>query len=495
MSEADTPSTETLLRRGVDRHAAGSVEDAVADYRRVAVIDPSHAAAARLSGMALAQMGRPADGLEWLLRSTLVDPVNATGWARLSLTMLALASKDRTRVETADMAARRALALSPGGADPCAAMGALRYHVADHTRAVIWSLRAHRLSPGNRDIALALAAGLRDARLFDAAETVYAAILARAPSDREARLGRAVTRLVRGDLTGGWEDFEGRWKRFAAPAWRGEPVEGRRVLLHAEQGFGDTLQFARYAPMLADRGALVTLEVHRALIRLLGRLDPRIRVTEDGGPVEDYDFHCPLMSLPRVFGTTLDTIPPPSPTLMVPPRPAEPDGLVSVGLVWAGNPGHRNDHNRSIPPDALSPLREMPGVGFVSLQTDMGGEARPPGTPWLDGLDHPLRHARDFADTADVVARLDLVMTVDTAMAHLAGTLGRPCWIFLPRAPDWRWLIDRSDTPWYPRARLFRQPRGGDWESVIGMARSALRSLVATRQEAGRPAPRYPDIG
>lgn len=493
MSDTSPLSVEAILKRGLDHHARGRLEAAAAEYRLALVVDPSNAAAARLSGMVEAQTGRPDRGERRLARSTRLDPENAVGWARLAMASLALAARDRTMAAVAGAAARRAVVLAPGAADPCAALGATRYWHADHGPAAIWNLRGHRIAPTNPDIARALAHGLRDVRLFDAAETVYGVILDRFPNDTEARLGRAVTRLVRGDLRGGWEDFEGRWKRFDNRVWTGEPVANRSVLLHAEQGFGDTLQFARYAPMVADRGATVTLEVHPSLVRFLGRLDSRIRVVADGGPPTDYDFQCPLMSLPHVFGTTLDAIPPPAASLITPPPKRAPGTPPSVGLVWAGNPDHRNDHNRSIAPELLAPLRDIPGTRPVSLMAAMEGKARAPSTHWLDELPRPLEGARDFADSADVVAGLDLVITVDTAMAHLAGTLGRPCWILLPHAPDWRWLIDRDDSPWYPSVRLFRQPRGGDWAAVIAAVADALRPAVATRQEAARTAQPGPE--
>jgi hypothetical protein len=255
---------------------------------------------------------------------------------------------------------------------------------------------------------------------------------------------------------------------MTAPAWRGEPLAGRRLLVWAEQGLGDTLQFVRYARHLADLSAEIVVEVQPELERVVRQSLPDIEVIARGGPPPRFDVHAPLMSLPHRLGTHLDTIPADVPYLKADEarmarwadRLGPRDAGRRIGVVWAGNVQSSNLRRRSLDPGLLGALADVPGVEWFSLQK--GSAARPPVdmTDWTAEL-------LDFADTAALLTQLDLVITVDTAVAHLAGALGRPVWIMLLNAPDWRWLLRRADSPWYPTARLFRQHQPGDWNSVV----------------------------
>jgi hypothetical protein len=312
-----------------------------------------------------------------------------------------------------------------------------------------------------------------------------------------------------GDLARGWAAYEWRWRtarfaaragRFAQPPWLGaEAPAGKTILLHAEQGFGDTLQFCRYAAPVAARGARVVLEVARPLARLMATLDGVAAVVAEGDELPAFDLHCPLMSLPLAFGTTLETVPPPARLVPVPERVAAwqlrlaaVEGI-RVGLVWAGSSnktypeGRAIDRRRSITLDHYLPLAAVAGVSFVSLQKGeaaLRGAAPPPGMALLDATDG----LADFADTAALVAALDLVISVDTAVAHLAGSLGKPVWILTQFDADWRWLAGRLDSPWYPTARLFRQPEIGDWASVIADVVAALRVCVGAGEQSVKAA-------
>jgi hypothetical protein len=264
-------------------------------------------------------------------------------------------------------------------------------------------------------------------------------------------------------------------------------LAGKTILLHAEQGFGDTIQFVRYVPMLAARGAKIVLEVPDSLMPLLGDIDGVIAMISRGQPHPPIDLHCPLMSLPLAFGTTLATIPATVPYLRAPAERVEAwrarmpaSDKLRVGLVWSGKPTHRNDHNRSLVFERLAPLLAQPDVDFVSLQREVR-EADAAALQDATSVLRPDLDQADFADTAAIVATLDLVIAVDTAVAHLTGATAKPLWLLLPYCPDWRWMLDRTDSPWYPGARLFRQPRIGDWDSVIGRVAEALASFVATR--------------
>ena len=257
-------------------------------------------------------------------------------------------------------------------------------------------------------------------------------------------------------------------------------MRGLRVLVYAEQGIGDTLQFLRYVPLLAERGATVVLEVHPELMRLAETLRGVSTLIGRGDPVPPFDLHCPLMSLPLAFGTELGTIPTEVPYLRaVLDPPAEIFGRavkgLRVGLVWAGSPENSSDGRRSIPLSAFAPLREVPGVLLYSLQRGPASEEALQGRFPFTGV---LAQSGDFAATAATVQHLDLVIAVDTAVAHLVGALGRPVWILLAAPADWRWLTARDDSPWYPSARLFRQQSAGEWTPVVAEVANALCELA-----------------
>jgi tetratricopeptide (TPR) repeat protein len=309
------------------------------------------------------------------------------------------------------------------------------------------------------------------------------------PGHAELQLNRALAHLLLGEWPPGWEAFESRWAAWTAgaapwqdrPRWNGaQDLAGRSFLLFAEQGLGDTLQFLRYVPLVAARARAVVLVVQPPLLPLAHALAPNCHVLAVGAPVPATDFQCPLLSLPLAFGTTPGHVPAPIPYLH-----ADPDRVGQwrqrlgaaaerkVGIAWSGNPAHRNDRNRSLPLALLQQLA-TPGWQFLGLQPELreGDRAALEAWPALVNLGPELR---DFADTAAVMQSLDLVISVDTSVAHLAGALGRPVWILLPHSPDWRWMMQRRDTPWYPAARLYRQAAPGGWPAVLAEVRHDLQ--------------------
>ena len=311
----------------------------------------------------------------------------------------------------------------------------------------------------------------------------YEAALALNPNYEEAKWHLSWVYLALGDFERGWRFFEARWtvpalgnqRRYPQlPQWLGqEAISGKSLLLYAEQGLGDTLQFCRYVPMLMTMGAKVSLAVQAPLVPLLMGQWPGVDVAESFADVSGFDLATPLMSLPLALRARLGTIPT-APYLQAPGAEAviNSTGRPRVGLVWSGSAGHKNDKHRSIPVAALAPLFELP-VEWVCLQPEL----RAADLAWL--AEHPevllMRPAlTDFAETARIIAGLDLVVTVDTAAAHLAGALGKPVWILLPTGADYRWLLDRSDSPWYPTARLFRQRTRGNWVSVLSDVKQAV---------------------
>jgi tetratricopeptide (TPR) repeat protein len=334
------------------------------------------------------------------------------------------------------------------------------------------------------------------ARIEEAAEWFRRAI-ALMPDFPEAQMGLAECLLISGQLEAGWRLYEYRWKtrivtgggggalaRFARdlpmPQWYGEEIAGKTILLHAEQGYGDALQFCRYAAEVARRGARVALEVPAPLVRLMSSLDGIAEVYERGAAFPQTDYHCPLMSLPLALGMTAEKLPGAVPYIRALPELVESwaatladDRRPRIGLVWYGQRGPVKEIHRSLPPELLAPFGKLDAT-FVSLQLELRPQDRE-----VAFFNDRVRQfqVKDFADSAGLVANLDLVITVDTAMAHLAGALGKPVWILLPTIPDWRWGLSGAASDWYPSARLFRQRRQGDWDPVIADVMDAIRHL------------------
>jgi len=335
---------------------------------------------------------------------------------------------------------------------------------------------------------------------FEEAMRCFLAAIAIEPGRAEAHYNAGLVRLRLGDFAVGWREFEWRWRKtdwadkrrdFAAAFWLGdEPIKGKTILLHAEQGFGDTIQFVRYAPLVAGRGATVVLECQPELKNLLGSAEGAAAVLARGEALPPFDIHCPLMSLPLAFATELETVPARIPYLRARQDrvamwrarlPA--NGRLRVGLCWAGAAAHLNDRNRSIPLDRMVPVLAVSGLDFVSLQKDVNETQAE--ILRNHGVTQLGQQFTDFADTAAILATLDLVVTVDTSIAHLAGAMGKAVALLLPFAPDFRWLLDRSDSPWYPTMRLFRQTTIGGWDHALELLRQELidvaRRPVQTR--------------
>jgi tetratricopeptide (TPR) repeat protein len=324
----------------------------------------------------------------------------------------------------------------------------------------------------------------------------YDRALAITPESALAHWNRGCALLRVGDFDQGWKEYEWRGKlekswskpprEFVRSRWRGEePIEGRTILLHAEQGFGDTIQFVRYVPLVAARGARVVLEVQPALKRLLAGIEGAAVLTATGEELPPFDLHCPLPSLPLAFKTRLETIPAATPYIVASPEriaawnerlPKSQMPLIGIG--WAGNPNFPHDDERSIGLARLAPLLSIQGAQFLSLQKDLrdGDEEILRRHPHLIHFGDKLD---DFSDTAAIMSLIDLVISSDTAPVHLAGALGRPVWVLLQHSPDWRWMLDRNDNPWYPTARLFRQPTSGDWDEVVRQVALALTASLA----------------
>ena len=456
--------------------------DALASFDRALALDANHFEALANRGNVLLDLGRNEDALAALDQVLARDPRHLPSRVNRANALVALG-----RVEEAIGEYDAALALNPNDTKALfnranALFRAGRYieSLNGFDRLLALSSR-HPEGLSSRGLSLQALGRHQDA-LGD-----YAKAITLARDYVDAHFNEALALLTVGEYARGFAEYEWRWKRSIArrslgkPLWLGEYPLGRKtILLHAEQGLGDTIQFARYAPLLAQGGATVLLEVQPELKDLLSGLEG-VRVFARGEALPAFDVHCPLGSLPLAFKTTLTTVPVGIPYLgaseeRIATWGARLEALPGkrVALAWAGNPNHINDRNRSIALARLAPLLSMPGVSVVGIQRDVPESDRAP----LAGLTHLGEELVDFQDTAAVIALCDLVVTVDTSVAHLAGAMGRPLWVLLPFWPDWRWTLGAERSPWYPDARLYRQGANGDWDAVI--ARLAVEIAIGT---------------
>jgi len=406
---------------------------------------------------------------------------------------LAMQAHQAGRLPQAEQLCRQVLAEYPGHADALHMLGVIAAQKGLNGAAVDLIRQAIALIPTSPGAHYNLAKALTGNNQLTEAIAAYRQTIALKPGYAEAHHNLSLLLLLLGDMAQGWKEYEWRslCNNMAVPRrnivqrqWDGSPLANRTILLHPEQGFGDTIQFIRYAPLVAQRGGRVLVGCAPELRRLLQNMPGVGRCLDSGLMLPPFDVHCPLLSLPLAFGTTLETIPHGVPYLQADAAGVEhwrnklaldPAGF-KVGLVWAGRPTHKNERNRSLPLAALAPLAQVPGVRFYSLQKgEAAQQARTP-PQGLALIDHTA-DLHDFADTAALIANLDLVIAVDTAVVHLAGALGKPVWTLLPFLPDWRWLLNRTDTPWYPSMRLFRQGAPGDWSGVIQQVTQALANL------------------
>jgi tetratricopeptide (TPR) repeat protein len=482
----DAHHADGLHLLGLVAHQAGHNDAAVELIGRAIAANGTVAFYFTNLGSALQALGRTEEAIAAHGRSLALDPNVAAVWHNLGCSFL----KQR-ELHKAGVCFARALALDSTMLVSRTNLGVVRREQGNLDEAVGLFEEVVTQRPEDAETQTRLGFALQTQGRYAAAIERYARALALAPEYGDARWNRALLQLLHGEFGAGWENYECRWgsqvtpRNFTQPQWRGEALQGARILLHAEQGLGDTLQFLRYVPMVRAAGGSVVLEVQAGVRRIAEGIAGVAAVVTVGEELPAFGWHCPLMSLPLAFGTAVDTIPTATAYLPVPEEArrraaalAWPKDRLRVGVVWAGNPEHHNDRYRSIPPRLLAPLFGMEGVAWYSLQ--MGAAAEE-----LAALQMPvtdLRHAiGDMGDTAALMEHMDLVLAVDTSVVHLAGAMGRDVWLMLPFAPDWRWLLDREDSPWYPSMRLFRQPKLTDWETVVERVWLALTEAAIRR--------------
>jgi tetratricopeptide (TPR) repeat protein len=472
---------EAWFNRGVLLQERGRREEALASYEQTLALRSDHADAHCNYGVVLQELGRHDEAIASYDRALAARPDYAEALSNRGNTLKALG-----RFGEALASYDQALALRPDYVEALSNRGVVLQALHRFDEALASHDSALALHPYSALVLNNRAGVLQELGRFDEALAGYERALALEPDYAEAGLNRALLLLLTGAFTEGWPAYEWRrrtaaWepRRFPAPEWAGEDVAGKRLLLYAEQGFGDTIQFVRYARLVVARGAHVTLEVQPALAGLLAASGCADAVVAAGTPLPPFDLHCPLLSLPKLFATTIANIPAQIPYINPPPERIAawrarllPDAP-RVGLAWSGHRANSKDHHRSIAFAQLMRLFAVPGVRFVSLHKDVRASDADALASCCNIVD-VRAELTDFADTAALIANLDLVVTVDTAVAHLAGAMGRPVWILLPRVPDFRWLIDRADSPWYPSARLYRQTRAGEWDEVIARVAGEL---------------------
>lgn len=492
----------------------GKRDEAEARYRHALLLRPDFAAAWMNLGCLLREQGRPLHAEAALARAIELRPDAPAGWLNL-----ALLKREQKRASEAEKHLCRAFSLDTDHMETLIAWCQFRLAEKDPSGAWAWLRWAEVRRPSHPEVAnmrgILLHSERRFAeavRAFQEAETLGSRAAASNRGNSLLEMGRfqqalavhetavsldpespgavynlALTQLRLGDWKRGWANYEARWKfrevhpiplHFRCPRWRGQPIEGRRILLYAEQGLGDAIQFCRYAPLVAARGAHVILQVHEPVERLMHSLAAvlagHITLARLGVEPPAFDLECPLMSLPAVFGTTVETVPWTGSYLAADPELiGEPRAQTSrenhpprIGIAWAGNPRYKADASRSMNLRTLIPLLRTPGVQWISLQKGKAGEQLQM-LPDEIGVQDVGSQDRDLADAAACIAGLDLVITTDTSIAHLAGAMGKPVWILLPYLSDWRWMQDIETTPWYPTAQLFRQSAPGDWAGLL----------------------------
>jgi tetratricopeptide (TPR) repeat protein len=475
----------------LQRYAEG-----LASADRALAIQPNFPDAWNNRGNALGGLNRPLDALAAFDRAIASMPEAAPFWSNRACVL-----NDMGRTDDALASVDRALALRPDYAAAWSNRGNVLAAMNRSQDAEYNYRRALELAPAFAEAWSNLGLAQIDLDQHAQALSSYERALALDPASVEARWNQSLCLLRMGRFEAGWRQYESRWERtrikagtrgFAQPLWLGDfSIDGKTILLHAEQGLGDTLQFCRYAALVSKLGAKVVLEVPAPLVRLMSTLDGVDELIEAGQPLPPFDCHCPLLSLPLAFATDEASIPSATPYLSADTGlahgwrgrvDAQAGRRLKVGLVWAGeNRSHvaelrKIDARRSIALERFAPILDVPDVCFFSLQKGAAVSQLSSGSFGERVVDY-TEDLHDFADTAALAANLDLVISVDTSTAHLAGALNRPVWILNRFDTCWRWLLERSDTPWYRSARLFRQPALGDWDSVMQAARNALIEL------------------
>jgi tetratricopeptide (TPR) repeat protein len=470
----------------------GDFQEEVACYRQAIELNPNVAGIHVNLGIAYKGLGQVDEAIDCYRRALELDPNIALASASLGLALY-----ERGEIEAAIRLYRKSLQLDGTNAGTHNNLGLALRLQGKIAEAAQCFRRALELGLDQAEVHSNLGLALHDLGELDESAACYERALGRDPDFVDAQVGFSTLLLLKGDFETGWAKYEWRWKKtdqFKArdvpqPRWNAEPLVGKTILLYAEQGLGDTIQFVRYAAVLKEMGAKVVLECPKPLLELLASYRAIDRLVAEGDQLPAFGFHVPLLSVPRVLKTLLTTIPGGVPYLFANSeliaywrgQLAETRGF-KIGINWHGRAGHVQAERRDIPIHYFASLTMLPVVRLMSLQKDGGKELTAPAAKAIVNLGDQIdREHGAFMDTAAIMKNLDLVITSDTSIAHLAGALGVPVWVPLPYVPDWRWLLERSDSPWYPTMRLFRQRKLGDWDRVFDEIRTALNDEISSK--------------
>jgi Tfp pilus assembly protein PilF len=458
---------------------------AIDSYRHALALDPNLADACDNLGTLLLEQGQANEAIDHFRRAIQLQPQFVEAWFNLGN-----AWRKLERFEQAIQCYQRAIALRPGYGKANANLGIAHAELLDFAPAIPAYQQAIAFEQETAEVHNNLGVALAQQQRIPEAMACVDRAIQLDPTLADAHMNRSVLWLLTGDTTRGWPEFEWRWllkalpdRNFTEPRWQGEPLTGKTILLHAEQGFGDTFQFIRYAPLVKQYGGCVLFECQRGLMNLLQRCQGIDQLVAHGDPLPPFDVQSPLMSLPGALGTTVATIPADVPYIYADPKLCEhwrqkldPIQDLRIAINWQGRPGRGPYRLRDIPFEYFANLSKMPGVRLISLQKNHGQMQAERSAVFDLGNEFDQTHGA-FSDSAAILMNVDLVITSDTAVAHLAGALGVPTFLALPFAADWRWFLNRADSPWYPTMRLFRQPRPGDWSSVFAQIETALHEF------------------
>jgi len=478
--------TDALNLLGVIACQRGRLEEGVTLYRQALALRPGYLAARENLYLALWKQGKALleEAIAGYTQIVTLQPDHLSAYENLGALL-----QEQGKLDEALSYYQQALGVKPDHPKILYATGAVLQQQGKVRLAMHYQQRALAVQPEYPEALLNLGLALLDQGKLEAATAMVDRAFQLSPDNPGIRYNRGVLWLIAGDYGRGFPEYEWRFQTgdfppcpFTQPLWDGKPLNGKILLLHAEQGMGDTIQCIRYAAIARQRGARLVLTCHQPLMRLFSTLPGIEKMVPLGQPVPEFDTYAPLMSLPAIVGTTQETLPAEVPYLFPPTdsslRLQAPDGTrLKVGIVWAGGHLYKKNQSRSCALQLFDPLLNLPEIAYYSLQkgfaqmelVDLG---------WQDRVQDLSDRLTDMAETAAAIAQLDLVITVDTSVAHLAGALGQPIWVLLSWMPDWRWMLERQDSPWYPTMRLFRQSQPDDWQGVITAVAAALQEKL-----------------
>jgi tetratricopeptide (TPR) repeat protein len=478
---------DALNLMGVIACQQGRLDEGIALYRQALALRPGYVSARENLSVALWKQGKQLieEAIASYTQIITFQPENLQAYHNLGIILI-----EQGKLDEAISYYLQALSVQPNDAIALNTIGTVLQQQGKATTAIAYHRRALAIRPDYPEALNSLGTALQDQGQAQEAMVYFDRALALNPADASARYNRSLILLADGNYREGFPEYESRFQTrefppcpFRQPVWDGSDLTGRTILLHAEQGLGDTIQFIRYAAIVAQKGGRIVLTCHQPLMRLLSTVPGIDALVPLGYPAPHFDVYAPLMSLPAILGTTQETVPAQVPYL-TPPTENRVDLAIAgsntpetprlkVGLVWSGGHLYKKNQSRSCSLKHFAPLLQLPDITYYSLQKGIAQTALAE-LGWDSQIQELGSQLHDLADTAAAIAQLDLVITVDTSIAHLAGALGKPVWVLLTYLPDWRWMLHREDTPWYPTMRLFRQTQPDDWQGVLDRVSQAL---------------------